>query len=221
MLCLFFTKNRKLKILLPLFLFISGIIFYSFSDKLPPRYNLKHTLQHFHLIFELPPKEFNKIPIDPTIYERLSMWKSAILYRLKEPFIPQEYGRFLFKKSILEKFENQPQNLPTKLYPQVHNEFIGILYGLGVIGFIVFCYIFYYKLKIAYKLYYTSKDIYTKTFSIFVFLGTIGFIGSLMFGSFFGDSEADFFYFLYGLLLGSYLKTQTNKILNTEQKTNF
>ena len=44
----------------------------------------------------------------------------------------------------------------------------------------------------------------------------MGFIASMMFGSFFGDSEQMYFYLSYGLLLALYLKTKEEK--NEENK---
>ncbi len=199
-----FNKKRIVKYITSVCIILAGILFYSFSSKLPPRYNIKSVLYNLHLVVILPPHEFNKISIDPSIYERLSMWKSALLYRFKHPFVPQYFGRFLYKKSILKEFEGNPQNIPVHLYPQVHNDYIGTLHALGIFGLITFLYIFYFKLKISYRLFQLGENIYEKAFGIFVFLGTIGYMMSIMFGSFFGDSEARFFFLLYGLLLGRF-----------------
>ncbi|NOX14603.1 MAG: hypothetical protein GXP61_00920, partial [Epsilonproteobacteria bacterium] len=68
----------------------------------------------------------------------------------------------------------------------------------------------YYNLKISYILFHHSNENIIKIYAIFIFLGTTGFIGSMMFGSFFGDSEAKFFYPLYGILLGIYYKYEKN-----------
>ena len=203
---LFLIPNKKVKIsILSVILVLFGL-FYTYSSNLPNRYNIKHTILNFKKVINTPPDEFQNIGMEYSTYTRLAMWKSVILYRMKDPWVPQEYGRFLYGKSIKNNFKNYPENLPLHIYAQTHNEFLGMLYSLGLIGLITFIYFLYYQLKISYKLYKFSLNDTYKIFGIFIFLGTIGFIGSMMFGSFFGDSEAKFFYPLYGIVLGMYLK---------------
>ena len=50
-----------------------------------------------------------------------------------------------------------------------------------------------------------TKDENYKSFGVLVFLGTFGYIGSMMFGSFFGDTEQMFFYILLGAALSIYI----------------
>ena len=201
-----FSKNIKMKFIILLLTFMAISLFYQYSSKLSPRYNVKHIVLNFKKIINTSPNKFQNLGIEYSTYTRLAMWKSAILYRLKDPFIPQEYGRFLYGKSIKLNFKNEPKNLPLHIYAQTHNEFIGMLYSLGVVGLITFLYFLYFQLKISYILSKIDSNSIYQIFGIFTFLGTIGFIGSMMFGSFFGDSEAKFFYPLYGMILGIYLK---------------
>ncbi len=214
----FFIKNKLLKTSLILVLIIPIVCFYWYSKNLSAEYgiyNFRTTIESLNLVLKLPPKEFDKLPLVPSVYERLSMWKSALLYKFKHPFVPEGFGRFLYGKSIKQKFKNSHENLPVTIYPQVHNDFIGTFYSLGLIGLIAFCYILYYKLKVSLKFFRFSEDTYEKIFGIFVFLGTIGFIGSSIFCSNFGDSEAKFFFLIYGLLLGRFYRlTKNKKVLN-------
>jgi len=203
-----FFKSKKMKIMILLFIFLASSLFYQYSSKLSPRYDVKHMILNFQKVISTPPSKFQNLGIEYSTYTRLAMWKSVILYRLKDPFVPQEYGRFLYGKSIKSNFKNQPENLPLHIYAQTHNDFIGILYSLGLIGLVAFIYFLYYQLKISYKLSKIETNSLYRIFGIFTFLGTIGFIGSMMFGSFFGGSEAKFFYPLYGMVLGIYLKVK-------------
>ncbi len=198
--------NKKIKISALLSILILCGMFYKYSSHLPPRYDIKHIVLNFKKVIYTPPSKFQNLGIEYSTYTRLAMWKSVILYRLKDPWMPQEYGRFLYGKSIKLNFKNQPENLPLHIYPQTHNSFIGMLYSLGIVGLFIFIYFLYYQLKISYRLSKINSNSLYYTFGIFTFLGTIGFIGSMMFGSFFGDSEAKFFYILYGMVLGMYLK---------------
>ncbi len=201
---IFFAHNKKIKLLILSVIIISIGIYYQYSENLTKRYNIKHMISNVEHIIDTSPSKFTQIDIEHSSLVRLSMWKSVILYRLKKPFIPTGYGRFLYKKSIEKKFENSPENLPYKIFAQTHNDFIGTLYSLGMIGLLALIYLLYYKLKISYSLFKISNTLHFKVYAVFIFLGTIGFIGSMMFGSFFGDSETKFFYPLYGILLGIY-----------------
>ncbi|AZV47377.1 hypothetical protein C3L23_08860 [Nautilia sp. PV-1] len=188
------------------FVILTGVYFV-ISKYLPnKRYNIYQYIDNIHKVYILPPHEFKKIHIESSSLQRLSMWKSAIIYRKEHPFVPLEYGRFLYGASIKEVFKNEPQNLPIRIYAQVHNEFLGMLYGLGIFGLIIFVYIIFFNAYLAKKLFITSKDLIIRRYALFIYLGTLGFIVSMMFGSFFGDSEAKFFYFLYGLLLALNIK---------------
>ncbi len=203
---IFLIPNKKIKISILSLVFVLCGLFYTYSSHLPNRYNIKHTISNFKKVIDTPPNKFQNIGMEYSTYTRLAMWKSVILYRIKDPWIPQEYGRFLYGKSIKLNFKNEPKNLPLHIYAQTHNEFIGMLYSLGVVGLITFLYFLYFQLKISYILSKIDSNSIYQIFGIFTFLGTIGFIGSMMFGSFFGDSEAKFFYPLYGMILGIYLK---------------
>ncbi|ACM92747.1 O-Antigen Polymerase family [Nautilia profundicola AmH] len=194
------------KLILLMFLFLIGIYLLISKDLSNKRYNIYQYIDNIHKVFILPPHNFRQIKIESSSLQRLSMWKSALIYRVEQPFIPIEYGRFLYGDSIKEVFKNEPKNLPIRVYSQVHNEFLGILFGLGIFGLIAFLYIIFYNLYIAKNLYKRTHDILYKQYALFVYLGTLGFIVSMMFGSFFGDSESKFFYFLYGLLLALNIK---------------
>jgi len=214
----FFVSNKKIKFIVLSTLIIIFGLFYNFSSYLPQRYNIKHTISILGKTIQTPPNKFQNIGIEYSTYTRLAMWKSVILYRLKDPFVPQEYGRFLYGKSIKEKFKNQPQNLPVHIYAQTHNEFIGMLYALGIFGLSIFVYFLYFQLKISYQIYKITSIKSYKFLAIFTFLGTTGFIGSMMFGSFFGDSETKFFFPLYGMILGIYYRLKNEKSISDKSK---
>ncbi|NOX15268.1 MAG: O-antigen ligase family protein, partial [Epsilonproteobacteria bacterium] len=132
-----FGENKKIKLSFFAILLLLGLSFYEFSPNFSYRYNLKHMLSKTELIIKTPPSKFNNIGIEDSTAARLSMWKSVIIYRLKDPFVPQEYGRFLYGKSIEKNFKQTPQNLPFIIFAQTHNEFIGILYSLGIVGLLI------------------------------------------------------------------------------------
>ncbi len=203
----FINLSKKFKVFFALIILIFILIFWKISYNFPPRYNIHITWKCFTLAFKLAPAKFDKLPTESVVYERLSMWKSAILYRIKNPFTPIEYSRFLFGKSIKKLFKHNPENLPVKIYPQVHSDFIGTLYGLGIFGLLTFLYILFYKLHKAFLL-FKHATYPANLLGLFVFLGTIGYMGAMFFISGFGDSEAKFFYFLYALLLGTYLNLE-------------
>ena len=209
-----FLKSNYLKIFLLLSTTISLLFFINYSQNFSARYNAHSVATNLDLITKYSPKQdknlVKKYDWDASVVVRLSMWKSVIIYRVQEPFLPKGYGRFVYGESIKNTFKDSPQNLPFKIFPQVHNDFIGILYSLGIVGFLAFIYFLYYQLKISYRIFKKSKNESYKILSIFIFFGSIGFITSIIFGSFFGDSEAKFFYPLYGLILGIYYKENEN-----------
>lgn len=215
---LYFYKNKIIKTILFLVVIILPIIIYLNSDSLNKRYDVQSVFNNIENFIVYSPSEYGKLEteVDTGITARLSMWKSVIVYRLEEPFIPQGYGRFLYGKGIQENFKTEPENIPYMLFSQAHNDYISILYGLGVIGLIFFVTLFILKIRLAVKL-NSNNDEFSQYFSVFIVFGTIGFMGSMMFGSFFGDSEAKFFYPLFGILLGSYFMTKeksSEKVIN-------
>ncbi len=212
---IFFTNNKKIKLFSLTTIILIICLFYNYSENLSNRYNVKHMISNVEHALYLPPSKFTQIDMEYSTLVRLSMWKSVILYRLQEPFIPTEYGRFLYAKSIKKNFKNSPENLPFKIFAQTHNDFIGTLYSLGIIGLLAFIYILYFKLKIAFNIFKKTDNTYYRAYGVFIFLGTIGFIISMTFGSFFGDSETKFFYPLYGILLGIYYNEKNT--LHTSQ----
>lgn len=217
-----FNKSKLLKVMTIGLFCVILLVFHEYSDKFSNRYNLKNTLAQAELFYELPPARYGEIEskgLDHSITSRLAMWKSVIAYRLEEPFIPAGYGRFLYTKIIKRHFDSShPENIPYANYPQAHNEFFSMLCALGVFGLILFVVLLGFTIQQAYKLFNTTSHHQNlqKIFSIIVFFGTFGFIGSLLFGSFFGDTEAKLFYCLLGILLGiNYKKTHENHISKT------
>lgn len=192
-------KKRVTRALFFIILAISTVSFYKFSDNLSSRYNLTHVNEYMSLLKETPAKmrDYKEHGLDYSIATRLSMWKSAILYRIDEPFIPTGYGRSLYGKSIVRLMDEQ--NRPFVVYSQVHNEFIGIFFSLGIFGLLLFLALWFYYFKMSIVLLRSDESRF-KIFGFFSFFGGVGFVASLCFGSFFGDSEAKFFYLLFGMI---------------------
>lgn len=192
-------KKRAVRALFFVSLALCTGVFYNFSDRLSSRYNLTHANEYVKLLQETPSemRDYDKHGLDYSIATRLSMWKSAISYRMKEPFIPTGYGRFLYGKSIVN-LADEP-DIPFVLYSQVHNEFIGVFFSLGLFGILLFTALWFYYFKISAALLKRSETTF-KIFGFFSFFGGVGFIASLCFGNFFGDSEAKFFYLIFGMI---------------------
>ncbi|WP_170019319.1 O-antigen ligase family protein [Campylobacter sp. RM16190] len=192
-------KKRVTRALFFIILAISTVSFYKFSDNLSSRYNLTHVNEYMSLLNETPAKmrDYKEHGLDYSIATRLSMWKSALLYRMDEPFIPTGYGRSLYGKSITKLMDEQ--NRPFVVYSQVHNEFIGVFFSLGIFGLLLFLALWFYYFKMSIVLLRSDESRF-KIFGFFSFFGGVGFVASLCFGSFFGDSEAKFFYLLFGMI---------------------
>ena len=149
-------------------------------------------------------KEYKKLNLDYSISSRISMWKAAIIYSSNHPFEPTGYGRFLYGKNIVKL--NSKENQPFSVYSQVHNEFLGILFSLGIFGLMLFLSFWIYFLKKSYSLIKNNINNATSMFGFTMFFGGIGFIVNLCFGSFFGDTEAKFFYMMFGIILAISVK---------------
>jgi O-antigen ligase len=217
---IFFYKNKLIKFLL-LFLFILSIISFTFYSKnFEERFNIYNMISSLKYLDDYTPSEFKILEdnygLGHSTVSRLAMWKSVILYRMDEPFYPQSYGRFLYGKSLKEINKDKQENIPYVVYSQTHSDFMSMLFSLGIVGLIFFILLLSYTLKISYIL--TTNSNY-KAFGIFVFLGTFGYIGSMIFGSFFGDTEQLFFYILLGAILALYVK-HLNESKNEKIKTN-
>lgn len=207
---LFIYKNKMLKFSLLAIVLLSIISFVFYSKNLSSRYNAYNMIANIKYLGEYTPSNYNQLikkhHLGFSTVSRLAMWKSALLYREKDPLTPLGYGRFLYKKKIQELWKNKPQNIPFVLFPQLHNDFMSMFFGLGAIGLFAFITILGYFFKISYYI-YTYNSQY-KYIGIFFFLGLSGHIASMLFGSFFGDSEEIYFYILYAFALALYSKTK-------------
>ena len=216
---LFFYKNKLTKYFLLFSTVIIIFIFILYSKNLSTRYNVYNMINNIEHIISYSPSKFQRIvdshELGGSTAARLSMWKSAILYRINNPFIPLGYGRFIYGKQIKDIWKDKPENMPYMLFSQLHSDFMSILFSLGIFGLIVFILFLFYFLKISYYIYSFSEKY--KFIGVFLFLGLCGHIASMSFGSFFGDSEQVYFYILYGVALALYTQikeenSEKNKI---------
>ncbi|MFW5613212.1 MAG: O-antigen ligase family protein [Campylobacter hyointestinalis] len=198
------------------FVFLLLSIFVGLYDKtssLNNRYNVAKAVDYINLLQNSPQgmgEEYKQKNLDFSISSRLSMWKAALLYKSDSIFTPSGYGRFLYGKTIrLADKENQP----FAIFAQVHNEFMGIFFSLGFFGLIIFLFIWYFYFKFGLNLMKNSTENLYKFFGFFGFLGGISFVINLVFGSFFGDSEAAFFYVLFGMICAILLNGDKNENL--------
>lgn len=211
---LFFCKNKIFKYSIILIITLSMVSFIIYSKNFETRYNAFNMISAIKHLDSYTPSEYDKLITENNLGEnivvRLAMWKSILLYRGEDLFAPQGYGRFLYGKSVKILFENQKENIPYLLLSQAHNDYMTIFFSLGLVGLLFFLALLGYLLKILYYIFIHSSDY--KAFAVFGFLGTIGYMSSMMFGSFFGDSEKIYFYILYGVTLALYLKTKEQKL---------
>lgn len=210
---LFIYQGKKLKFSILIGLCFSVFVLIYATKDLEKRYNFYNMFASLQHLNSYTPSEFKKFEdnhaLGHSVVSRLSMWKSIILYRLDEPFKPRGYGRMLYKADIQKVWSSKIENIPYVIYGQAHNDFLSMLFSLGFIGMFLFIGILFIVLRYSYLMIIDSEY---KPFAIFIFLGTVGYIGSMSFGSFFGDSEQLFFFLLFGALLAFY--SLNNKVKN-------
>lgn len=203
---IFLYKNRLIKVLSLSLIILSILIFSLYSKNFEERFNVYNMVASLKYLNDYTPSQYkileDEYGLGYSTVTRLAMWKSVILYRIDEPFYPQSYGRFLYGKSLKEINKDKQENIPYVVYSQAHSDFMSMLFSLGIFGLILFLLFLAYTLKVSYRL---TKDENYKSFGVLVFLGTFGYIGSMMFGSFFGDTEQMFFYILLGTTLSIYI----------------
>ena len=204
---IFLYKNRLIKVLSLTLIILSILVFSLYSKNFEERFNVYNMVASLKYLNDYTPSQYkileDEYGLGYSTVTRLAMWKSVILYRMDEPFIPQSYGRFLYGKSLKEINKDKKENIPYVVYSQAHSDFMSMLFSLGIFGLIFFLLLLGYTLKVSYAL---TKDENYKSFGVLVFLGTFGYIGSMMFGSFFGDTEQIFFYILLGATLAIYVR---------------
>lgn len=204
---IFLYKNRLIKVLSLTLIILSILVFSLYSKNFEERFNVYNMVASLKYLNDYTPSQYkileDEYGLGYSTVTRLAMWKSVILYRMDEPFIPQSYGRFLYGKSLKEINKDKKENIPYVVYSQAHSDFMSMLFSLGIFGLIFFLLLLGYTLKVSYAL---TKDANYKSFGVLVFLGTFGYIGSMMFGSFFGDTEQIFFYILLGATLAIYVR---------------
>lgn len=209
---IFMCKNKIFKLSSLILVFVSIISFIFYSKNLHTRFNAFNLFTQAEYFFQYSPSQYDKLVsehnMDISIIARVAMWKSVVLYRIQNPFTPQGYGRFLYKKQIQKLWKDTPQNIPFVLYSQLHSDFMSMFFSLGIIGLFAFIVILGNFFRISYYLYKNSEEY--SFIGIFLFLGLSGHIASMLFGSFFGDSEQVYFYILYAFGLALYLKTNNH-----------
>ena len=201
-----FIRSNKFR----LFSCVAAVIFvfgfYQISHHISPdRYNLTLIPKYIELMKKTPKEmgAYSEMGLTESVPSRISSWKSVIIYRLHEPFVPTGYGRFLYGKTIRKL--NSEQDIPFSNYSQLHNEFLGMFFSLGIFGFLAFIGIWISYLKTSVQV-GKNNDALIQAFGYTIFFGALGFIASLIFGSFFGSSEAKLFYLTLGMALGIYCK---------------
>ena len=205
-----FIRSNKIRILSCALVTIFIFGFYEISHHISPdRYNLTLIPKYIELIKKSPKEmeSYSDMGLTISVPARLAMWKSVLIYRLHEPFVPTGYGRFLYGKTIRKL--NSEQDVPFSDYSQVHNEFLGMFFSLGIFGLLAFIGIWISYLKTSIQV-SKNNDVLLMVFGYTIFFGGLGFIASLLFGSFFGSSEAKLFYLTLGMALGIYYKQGPN-----------
>ncbi|WP_107830987.1 O-antigen ligase family protein [Campylobacter concisus] len=201
-----FIRSNKIRILSCALVTIFIFGFYEISHHISPdRYNLTLIPKYIELM-KKSPKEmgtYSEMGLTESVPSRIASWKSVLIYRLHEPFVPTGYGRFLYGKTIRKL--NSEQDVPFSDYSQVHNEFLGMFFSLGIFGLLAFIGIWISYLKTSIQV-SKNNDTLLRVFGYTIFFGGFGFIASLLFGSFFGSSEAKLFYLTLGMALGIYYK---------------
>lgn len=199
-----FIRSNKFR----LFSCVAAVIFvfgfYQISHHISPdRYNLTLIPKYIELMKKTPKEmgAYSEMGLTESVPSRISSWKSVIIYRLHEPFVPTGYGRFLYGKTIRKL--NSEQDIPFSNYSQLHNEFLGMFFSLGIFGLLAFVGIWASYLKTSIQV-SKNNDALLRVFGYTIFFGGFGFIASLLFGSFFGSSEAKLFYLTLGMALGIY-----------------
>jgi O-antigen ligase len=209
---IFIYKNKLIKFSLLTIIVLSIISFIFYSKNLHTRFNAYNLLSKTEYLVKYSPSEYDKLIKEHNMgfsaVSRLAMWKSALLYRIQDPLIPLGYGRFLYKKELKQVWKNEPQNIPFVIFSQLHSDFMSMFFSLGIIGLLAFITILVYFFKASHYIY--KHNIQYRFIGIFFFLGLSGHIASMLFGSFFGDSEEIYFYILYAFALALYLKTKEN-----------
>lgn len=201
-----FIRSNKIRLFSCIVAAIFAFGFYQISHHISPdRYNLTLIPKYIELMKKTPKEmgAYSEMGLTESVPSRISSWKSVLIYRLHEPFVPTGYGRFLYGKTIRKL--NSEQDIPFSNYPQVHNEFLGIFFSLGIFGLLAFIGIWASYLKTGIQV-SKNNDAPIKAFGYTIFFGALGFIASLLFGSFFGSSEAKLFYLTLGMALGIYYK---------------
>ena len=117
--------------------------------------------------FEGHVESIGNISTDPSNMERINRWKSAVRMYIDKPILGfgpgtyvKEYGAYQSTEdlTIISTFSGDLGN--------AHSEYFSALTETGTIGFITWVGIFLLSLFYGFKLYFSSKDIKSKVFSL-------------------------------------------------------
>lgn len=142
---------------------------------------------------------------------RLSLWKSAYIAIMKNPFIPNGFYSRFFNKNLTNviKIDSMDYFYPRKkdsdigYYSHMHNMVLSFIFELGIIGFLLIAAIFFGILRNFVLFLNRTNNLYERLFISSIILFLMGFWVSMFFDSMISFSKTNYsFFVILGIFLG-------------------
>lgn len=139
------------------------------------------------IIFNLSPHQQSRLSFDRISKDlRISIYATDYAMIKDKPFAGFGYGAEAFKKNFFKFNKSLPQRFALQEeFPHPHNIFVDIFIRLGLVGFVLFCWILFRVFKMARELIIGVKDPFVKkwgtcmTACLIAFL-TLGLLGNIL-----------------------------------------
>ncbi len=125
---------------------------------------------------------------------RFNTWKLALSEILAHPLTGLGYGRHSFRVVHPEAV------IENGYHSHVHNTFLSMAVQVGLPGFLLFCWVFYRILTVAFETWERTRDQYSGRLALALLLVTVGVIVRNLFDDMFVGTLVYLFWLLVGLL---------------------
>lgn len=229
--------GKKITLLISAAIFFVLVGVYSLSSDFSERFNFERMFNHIKIVWSYAPAQMgrfdekcfkqgvggyscskfsgNKLDerfsFESNALNRLSLWKSAYIAIMKNPFIPNGFYSRFFNENLTNviKIDSMDYFYPRKkdsnigYFSHMHNMVLSFIFELGIIGFLLVVVIFFAISRIFVLFLNRTNNVYERLFMFSMILFLSGFWVSMFFDSMISFSKINYsFFVILGIFLG-------------------
>lgn len=229
--------GKKITLLISAAIFFVLVGVYSLSSHFSERFDFERMFNHIKIVWSYAPAQMgrfdekcfkqgvggyscskfsgNKLDerfsFESNALNRLSLWKSAYIAIMKNPFIPNGFYSRFFNENLTNviKIDSMDYFYPRKkdsnigYFSHMHNMVLSFIFELGIIGFLLVVVIFFAISRIFVLFLNRTNNVYERLFMFSMILFLSGFWVSMFFDSMISFSKINYpFFVILGIFLG-------------------